>query len=139
MVGRKGLSNFSMKIRKEERKSREAQAAAENLAAVRGNPSSRDRGVDPSPRSPRRTARLEDHPPPEDRPPTAQQAAEPAQAQPQEPQTPSNQSSSKARTTKKRRNKPNRTTPETRQSREAVRDLRRRLNLIADLGGALER
>ena len=40
-----------MKIRKEERKSREAQANAENLAAVRGNPSSRDRGVDGSPRS----------------------------------------------------------------------------------------
>ena len=43
-----------MKIRKEERKSREAQAAAESVdtdAAARGNPSSRDRGVDPSPRS----------------------------------------------------------------------------------------
>ena len=43
-----------MKIRKEERKSREAQNAAESVdtdAAVRGNPSSRDRGVDGSPRS----------------------------------------------------------------------------------------
>ena len=43
-----------MKIRKEERKSREAQAAAESVdtdAAVRGNPSTRDRGVDGSPRS----------------------------------------------------------------------------------------
>ena len=65
--------------------------------------------------------------------PTVQQGSRPAQAKPQNSQTPSNQSSSIARRTKKRRNKPNRTTQETRQSREEIRDLRRRLTLIEDL------
>ena len=42
-----------MKIRKEDRKLREAQAAPENqdATAARGDPSGRDRGVDPSARS----------------------------------------------------------------------------------------
>ena len=73
--------------------------------------------------------------------PTAEYVSRPAQAEhpagPQ-PQAPLNQSSSKARTTKKRRNKPNRATPETRQSRENIRDLRRRLTQLAGLGGDLQ-
>ena len=70
--------------------------------------------------------------------PTVGQVSRPAQAQPQKPQTPSNQSSSIGRRTKKQRNKPKRTTQETRQSREAIRDLRRRLGQLAALGGDLQ-
>ena len=113
-----------MEIRREEAKSRQARPGPEpdNGFAVYRFP---EDGSEPTVEYVSGPAQAEQAP--------AEQAAEPAQAQPQEQQTPSNQSSSKARTTKKRRNKPNRTTPETRQRREAVRDLRRRLSLIADL------
>ncbi len=119
-----------MKIRREEAKSRQARPGPQpdNGFDVYRFP---EDGSEPTVEYVSGPAQAEQAP--------AEQAAEPAQAQPQEQQTPSNQSSSKARTTKKRRNKPNRTTPETRQNRETVRDLRRRLSLIADLGGALER
>ena len=118
-----------MKIRREEAKSRRPRPSRQpdNGFDVYRFP---EDGSDPTAEYVFRPAQAEQAP--------AEQAAEPAQAQPQEQQTPSNQSSSKARTTKKRRNKPNRTTPETRQNRETIRDLRRRLTQLAGLGGDLQ-
>ncbi len=110
-----------MKIRKEDRKLREA----ENQDSTH-----RDRGVDGSPRS---TS------PPYD--PTVERVSRPAQAGhpagPQ-PQAPSNQSSRVARSTEKQRNKPKSTTREPRQNRETIRDLRRRLTQLAGLGDDLQ-